>query len=136
MTAPGVFTLEHLLEVIQTPKILHPIFFPLDEDPTIHHGEDHLPEIIGGVDPPMLQHGSGHEAIPGEGQVPDPVGLLLPGDVSRLPLSLQNGMEGGKEEDIGFPMEPGVSSPQMLEDLLGEYHVRHGSKVTVFEKGR
>ena len=76
------------VEVVDVVEILPPVLGRLSHLPDADQVEDHLAEVAGGADAPLIQHRLGHVAVLFQGETANRLAQLLPGDVPTAEVFL------------------------------------------------
>jgi hypothetical protein len=112
---------EGVAKVIATFKVAAGVFLLFGEEFGLDHVEDDFAEIGTGANAPFLEHGNGHWAKFGKGEIADAIEQFLAGDVlatAFLAPNFAGVVQGVADEFIGVAVVTGILGADSFESFF------------------
>src|SRR5712691_8647167 len=117
---------EHLREIVHAVEILELVRGCARQQPDVDQQEDDAAQILGGRDPPVLQHRRGEQAELLEREVPAGPGQLAAGEVAAGREPALGILERREDEEVAALVVAAVAPLDLRERFVQRREVAHG----------
>ena len=110
---------EDFLEVEEVFEVLGPVFLLFHENADFDESKDDLAQVVGRVDPPVFENGTGQGAEPLHREPAGAIHQLLPGNMAPFVQFRNNHVQSVYEKDVRSTVKAGIPLLEPGQDLDG-----------------